>query len=50
VSSNGWDIAGAASFGFETFWINRSGATVDQLGIGPGHIMTTLSDLPELLR
>jgi 2-haloacid dehalogenase len=50
VSSNGWDIAGAASFGFETFWINRTGAPVDRLGIAPGHIMTTLADLPALLR
>ena len=23
VSSNGWDIAGATHFGFNTFWVNR---------------------------
>jgi 2-haloacid dehalogenase len=24
VSSNQWDIAGAATFGFRCFWVNRS--------------------------
>ncbi len=26
VSSNGWDAAGAAWFGYRAFWINRAGA------------------------
>lgn len=25
VSANAWDVGGAASFGFRTFWINRAG-------------------------
>ena len=29
VSSNFWDICGAASFGFRTFWINRAGNPTD---------------------
>ncbi len=45
VSSNSWDIAGAASFGFQTFWINRSGAMADELGVQPD---ATLSNLAEL--
>jgi 2-haloacid dehalogenase len=35
MSSNTWDIAGAASFGFHTAWINRQGKEMDQLGIKP---------------
>jgi 2-haloacid dehalogenase len=48
VSSNGWDIAGAASFGFQTFWINRAGAVTEELGVKPGAILTTLAELPVL--
>src|SRR6266581_3418947 len=33
VSSNCWDACGAKSFGFRTFWINRTGAHVDQVHI-----------------
>ena len=32
-SANGWDIAGAASFGFTTVWINRTGATEERLPV-----------------
>ncbi len=49
VSSNSRDIAGAASFGFETFWINRTSAPEDRLRIGPKRILTTLAELPALL-
>ncbi len=31
VSSNGWDVAGAASFGFQTVWLNRFGLERDRL-------------------
>lgn len=48
VSSNGWDIAGAASYGFQTFWINRGGAAVEELGVRPSAILTTLAGLPAL--
>jgi 2-haloacid dehalogenase len=46
VSSNSWDIAGAASFGFRTFWINRAGAIPDVLGVKAEAVLTTLADLP----
>ena len=49
VSSNCWDAIGAKSFGFTTFWINRTGAPVDRHGPAPDHIIPTLSDLPPLL-
>jgi 2-haloacid dehalogenase len=32
ISSNCWDAIGAQSYGFTTFWINRSGAPVDRHG------------------
>ena len=31
VSSNGWDIAGATHFGFNTFWVNRNNLPVERL-------------------
>ena len=49
VSSNAWDIAGAGSFGFTTFWVNRLGAPPEQLGIVPHHTVTSLSELPDSL-
>ncbi len=35
VSSNFWDVSGASSFGFRTFWINRHNSQPDQLGFKP---------------
>jgi 2-haloacid dehalogenase len=50
VSSNCWDAVGAKAFGFTTFWINRAAAPVDRHGPAPDRIMSTLGDLPSLLR
>jgi 2-haloacid dehalogenase len=33
VSSNGWDAAGAAWYGYVSFWVNRNGAPMDRLGV-----------------
>jgi len=49
VSSNGWDAAGAKSFGFKTFWINRTTAPVDALGVTPDRVLNSLAELPPLL-
>ena len=49
VSSNGWDAAGAKSFGFKTFWINRTCAPVDALGVKPDQVLNTLAELPAML-
>jgi 2-haloacid dehalogenase len=46
VSSNFWDISGAAAYGFRTFWINRAKAPADELGFAPA---ATLGSLDELL-
>jgi 2-haloacid dehalogenase len=49
VSSNGWDIAGAAHFGFTTFWINRAKQPVEALGNGPYKMVSTLHDVADAL-
>lgn len=48
-SSNAWDIAGAASFGFRTAWINRFGQKRERLPYGPDAELKDLSGLPALL-
>src|SRR6267378_1006712 len=49
VSSNYWDIAGATSFGFRTYWLNRSAVAADELDITPTAICTNLAELPRAL-
>ncbi len=48
VSANGWDVAGAAAYGFHTVWINRAGLPVDRLPGTPGHILADLTEVPAL--
>ncbi|HET7729484.1 MAG TPA: haloacid dehalogenase type II [Usitatibacter sp.] len=50
VSSNGWDAAGAKAFGFRAFWINRSGAPVERLGVRPDAVLRALDELPAALQ
>lgn len=51
VSSNCWDVAGAASVGLETFWIQRRAAEpLEELGFAPDHVVHTITDLAALLR
>jgi len=45
VSSNGWDICGAASCGLTTAWCNRSRATFDELGYSPDIEVRSLDEL-----
>jgi 2-haloacid dehalogenase len=49
ISSNYWDIAGATSFGFRTYWLNRQSVVPDGLGVTPSATLQTLSDLPAQL-
>ncbi len=35
VSSNCWDACGATWFGYTTFWVNRAGAPLEELGVTP---------------
>ncbi|MCE8539070.1 haloacid dehalogenase type II [Ruegeria pomeroyi] len=48
VSSNGWDAAAAAGYGFRTAWVNRAGEPVDRLPWTPDHILSDLTGIPEL--
>ncbi|HZB89953.1 MAG TPA: haloacid dehalogenase type II [Stellaceae bacterium] len=49
VSSNGWDAAGAASFGFKAVWANRAGAPRERLPAEPVAEIASLDALPALL-
>ena len=49
VSSNFWDVAGAASFGFRTYWINRAGNQPDELGFQPTAVLSGLDELAALV-
>lgn len=49
-SSNGWDIAGARTFGFHCCWINRAGLPVDRLPATPDRILKDLSGAPHLFK
>lgn len=45
VSSNGWDAAGAATFGFRVIWCNRKGAPRERIGVSPVAEIRTLDEL-----
>lgn len=49
VSSNGWDAAHAAAYGFTTIWVNRAGEPVDRLTGVPDRILSDLTDIPHLV-
>jgi 2-haloacid dehalogenase len=50
VSSNGWDVAGAAWFGFTTFWLNRQNAPAEELGVTPHGAGGGMNDLLAFLK
>jgi 2-haloacid dehalogenase len=45
VTSNFWDAAGAKSFGFEVYWVNRGGVAAERLGFRPDRVLKTLAAL-----
>ncbi|MEM8822415.1 MAG: haloacid dehalogenase type II [Pseudomonadota bacterium] len=49
VSSNGWDAAAAKGYGFETAWVNRTGAPMDRLPWTPDHVLKDLTGLMDLV-
>lgn len=49
VSSNGWDAAAAASYGFSTVWVNRAAEPVDRLPAKPNATLSDLTGIPELV-
>ncbi len=48
VSSNYWDAAGAASFGYRVAWVNRRSLPRDRLGASPEWEISSLAKLPAL--
>ncbi|MBX3611621.1 MAG: haloacid dehalogenase type II [Hydrogenophaga sp.] len=48
VSSNAWDAAGAAWFGYRTLWINRNAMPFEQLGNRPEAIGSSLRAVLDL--
>ena len=50
MSSNAWDIAGGAHFGYKAVWINRFGAEPERLPDGPVAVIDALDGLIELLQ
>lgn len=50
VSTNGWDAAAAAHFGFSVVWLNRFGVVREKLPGDPKAVIDSLEALPALLR
>lgn len=48
VSSNGWDAASAAGYGFHTVWVNRAGEPMDRLPARPAYVLNDLTGIPDL--
>ena len=49
LSSNAWDVAGAADFGLTVVWVNRFGQPPERLPGSPVAEIQTLDALPRLL-
>ena len=45
VSGNCWDVCGATWFGYASFWVNRLGAPLEELGVAPHGQGQSLTDL-----
>ena len=48
-SSNGWDAAGAATFGFRVVWCNRTGQARERMPDAPDVEIRTLDELPAIV-
>lgn len=48
VSSNGWDAASAAGYGFHTVWVKRAGEPMDRLPARPAYVLNDLTGIPDL--
>lgn len=49
VSSNGWDAACAAGYGFQTLWVNRSNEPMERMPWKPKWVRADLSQVPEIV-
>ena len=50
VAFAGWDAAGAKSFGYKTFWVNRFNLPAERLGVSPDGTGKNLDDLVGFLK
>ena len=49
ISSNRWDVMGAAAFGFRAVWINRTGVPDEYKDWPPLRVLRSLAELPALV-
>ena len=49
MSSNAWDAAAGANFGYRVVWVNRFGQPQERIPGAPEHEVKTLEALPPLL-
>ena len=49
VSSNGFDVAGARTFGLKVCWVNRNRRPLDELGQRPDFEIASMRELPGIL-
>jgi 2-haloacid dehalogenase len=49
VTSNFFDVAGGKAYGFTVFWINRTNALPDELGLAPDVVLSSLTELVSAL-
>ncbi|MCE2522485.1 MAG: haloacid dehalogenase type II [Rhodobacteraceae bacterium] len=47
VSSNGWDAAAAAGFGFRSIWVNRNDEPIERLPWKPHAVVCDLTGIPQ---
>lgn len=50
ISSNGWDAAAAADYGFTTVWVNRANEPMDRLPAQPHYVLSDLSTISQLAK
>lgn len=46
----GWDVYGAKTFGYPTFWVNRMNAPLEELGATPDGMGANLGDLANFVK
>lgn len=50
IPSSGWDTAGAKSFGYTTYWVNRMNLPAERLGVTADAVGKTLTDMVEFVK
>lgn len=50
IPSSGWDAAGAKSFGYTTFWVNRLNLPAEKLGVTADAVGQTLTDMMDFVK